>query len=135
MTYGLPALQLLRMAASHPLVFHMHVCVHRAWSEQRMVWLLCMFFLRLGQKPLVADRFIWGCHSSCGVSKRSLMYGRVVLLSLKLSSGHCANTGLVVVALMCTCKFVTCSVCEYVQFVRCMGAPATDHGNLYSHRG
>ena len=53
----------------------------------------------------------------------------------KLSSGHCANAGLVVVALMCTCKFVTCSVCEYVHFVRCMGAPATDHDNLYSHRG
>ena len=49
------------------------------------------------------------------------MYGSVVLLSLKLSSGHCANAGLVVVALMCTCKFVTCSVCEYVHFVRCMG--------------
>ena len=58
-----------------------------------------------------------------------------MLLSLKLSSGHCANAGLVVVALMGTCKFVTCSVSEYVHFVRCMGAPATDHDNLYSHRG
>ena len=59
MPYGLPALQLLRLAASHPLwpFTCMCVCVYRAWSEQRRVWRLC-FFCALGLKPLVADRFM-----------------------------------------------------------------------------
>ena len=87
------------------MAFHVHVCVctGRGQNQEGFGCLVC--FLRFRFENLWLMIVLWGRHSSCGVSKRSLMYGLVVLLSLKLSSDLYPNAGLAVVAPMCTCQF------------------------------
>jgi len=60
MPYGLPALQLLRCAASHPLwpFTCMCVCVQGVVRTKKGLATLYVCFCALGLKPLVADRFM-----------------------------------------------------------------------------
>ena len=59
MPYGLPALQLLRFAASPLVAFHMHVCVwHTGRGVNKEGFGGLVVFLRFRFEALVAFRFV-----------------------------------------------------------------------------
>ena len=90
-------------------------------------------FLRFRFEALVAFMFVEVPSLLWCFKKKPYVWSCGVVVSYAFVADLYGIAGLVVVAPICTCRFVKCRVCEYVHFVRCIGALATDHDKLHLH--